>query len=182
VSLGRVDAGIAAGRRAVVLDPLNAVTHRRLGISLFFAHRYQEAITALSDGLALDPDDGSAAGSRGVAYYMLGDFEKARSSCESKQYWVAQWCLVLVYSKLGRHPEAEAVLAKLKAAYGDAQAYQYATIYAQWGDTHKAVEWLETALRLRDSGLGDLKSDPLLDPLRKEPRFQAVERALKFPD
>jgi TolB-like protein/tetratricopeptide (TPR) repeat protein len=182
VSLGRVDAGIAAGRRAVVLDPLNAVTHRRLGISLFFAHRYQEAIGALSDGLALDPDDGSASGSRGVAYYMLGDFEKARSSCESKQYWVAQWCLVLAYSKLGRHPDAEAVLAKLKAAYGDAQAYQYATIYAQWGDTHKAVEWLETALRLRDSGLGDLKSDPLLDPLRKEPRFQAVEKALKFPD
>jgi TolB-like protein len=182
VSLGRVDAGIAAGRRAVVLDPLNAVTHRRLGIGLFFAHRYQEAIVALSDGLALDPDDANAAGSRGIAYYMLGDFEKARSSCESKAYWVAEWCLALVYNKLGRHPDAEAVLAKLQAAHGDAQAYQYATIYAQWGDTHKALEWLETALRLRDSGLGDLKAEPLLDPLRNESRFQAVEKALKFPD
>jgi TolB-like protein len=182
VSLGRVDAGLAAGRRAVVLDPLNAATHRRLGISLFFAHHYQEAIAALSDGLALDPDDGSASGSRGIAYYMSGDFEKARSSCESTTYWVARWCLVLVYNKLGRRPEAEAVLAKLRAAYGDAQAYQYATIYAQWGDTQKALEWLETALRLRDPGLGDLKAEPLLDPLRKEPRFQAVEKALKFPD
>ena len=61
-------------------------------------------------------------------------------------------------------------------------AYQYAAIYTQWGDTHEAAEWLETALRLRDSGLADLKSDPLLDPLRKEPRFQAVERELKFPN
>jgi TolB-like protein/Flp pilus assembly protein TadD len=182
VSLGRADAGIAAGRRAVVLDPLNAATHRRLGISLFFARRYQDAVAALSDGLALDPDDGGAAGSRGLAYYTLGNFEQARSSCESKRYWVAEWCLVLVYNKLGRHPDAEAVLAKLKAAYGDAQAYQYAVIYAQWGDAHKALEWLETALRLRDAGLGDLKADPLLDPLRKEPRFQAVERELKFPD
>jgi len=27
-----------------------------------------------------------------------------------------------------------------------------------------------------------LKTWPLNDPLRKEPRFQAVERALRFPD
>ena len=45
----------------------------------------------------------------------------------------------------------------------------------------KALEWLETALRLRDPGLELLKTDPLLDPLRKEPRFQAIERELKFP-
>ena len=32
-------------------------------------------------------------------------------------------------------------------------AYQYATIYAQWGNRAKALEWLETALRLRDPGL-----------------------------
>jgi hypothetical protein len=41
---------------------------------------------------------------------------------------------------------------------------------------------LETAWRLRDPGLEYLKTDPLLDPLRKEPRFQAIERELKFPD
>jgi hypothetical protein len=27
-----------------------------------------------------------------------------------------------------------------------------------------------------------LKTDPLMDPLRQEPRFQAIERALKFPN
>ena len=30
--------------------------------------------------------------------------------------------------------------------------------------------------RMRDPGLELLKTDPLLDPLRKEPRFQAIER------
>ena len=49
-------------------------------------------------------------------------------------------------------------------------------------DAAATLEWLETAMRLRDSGLLDLKTDPLLDPLRHEPRFQAIERALKFPD
>jgi hypothetical protein len=37
------------------------------------------------------------------------------------------------------------------------------------------------ALQLRDPALGHLETDPLLDPLRKEPRFQAIERELTFP-
>jgi hypothetical protein len=94
---------------------------------------------------------------------------------------VSQWCLALVYEKLGRHAAAEAELATMKAAMGNDAAYQYASIYAQWGDHPKALGWLDTAMRLRDSGLEHLKSDPLMDPLRQEPRFQAIERALKFP-
>jgi hypothetical protein len=43
------------------------------------------------------------------------------------------------------------------------------------------LEWLDTAVRVRDPGLALLKTDPLLDPLRHEPRFQAIERELKFP-
>ena len=78
--------------------------------------------------------------------------------------------------------DAETVLAKFKAALGDASAYQYAEIYAQWGNTPKALEWLDTAMRLRAPGLIYLKTDRLMDPLRKEPRFQAIERELKFPN
>ena len=83
-------------------------------------------------------------------------------------------------AQLGRHAEAEAVLAKLKASQGDAAAYQYATIYAQWGKVGQALDRLETAMRLRAPSLVYLKTDALVDPLRKEPRFQAIERELKF--
>ena len=95
---------------------------------------------------------------------------------------MSRLCLAMTYDKLARHADAEAVLAKLKASMGDASAYQYAEIYAQWRDSPKALEWLETALRLSDTGLVQLKTDPLLDPLRKELRFQTIERQLKFPD
>jgi hypothetical protein len=64
---------------------------------------------------------------------------------------------------------------------GDVAAYQYAQIAAQWGNHAQALDWLETALRLRDPGLIDLKVDWQLDPIRNEPGFQAIERALKFP-
>lgn len=55
-------------------------------------------------------------------------------------------------------------------------------IYAQWSDRAEALEWLDTAMRLRDPGLSELKGDPLIDPLRKEPRFQAMMRELRFAD
>jgi hypothetical protein len=45
----------------------------------------------------------------------------------------------------------------------------------------KALEWRDTAVRLRDPGLIALKADPLMDPLRHEPRFQAILRELDFP-
>jgi hypothetical protein len=95
---------------------------------------------------------------------------------------VSEWCLAIVYNKLGRRSDAEAVLAKYRAAEGDAAAYQYATIYAQWGDPARALQWLDTAVRSRDSGLIYLKTDPLLDPLRSQSRFQAIERELGFPN
>jgi serine/threonine-protein kinase len=182
-SMGRSEEGIAAARRAVVLDPLNAVTHFALASTFMRARRYEDAATAAAAVISLDPDSPRGYVARGFAYYELGNFQGARSSCEVKpEYWASQWCLAITYDKLGRRAEAEAVLAKLKAAVGDASAYQYATIYAQWGDTGKALEWLETAMRLHDPGLIWLKTDPRLDPLRKEPRFQTIQRELKFPD
>jgi hypothetical protein len=73
------------------------------------------------------------------------------------------------------------MLTTMQSWYGDRGAYQYAEIYSQWGNASKALAWLETAMRLRDSGLAALKVDPLLDPLREKPSFQAIQRALKFP-
>jgi tetratricopeptide (TPR) repeat protein len=181
--MGRTDVGIAAARRAVTLDPLNHLSHYRLGQSLLRARRYAEAVAAFSDVLVLDPQDPDSPGLRGLAYYGLGDFQHARASCEARLDDAAsRWCLALTYQRLARHADAEAALAKLRAASGDRWAYRGATIYAQWGNTSQALESLESAWRLRLPELRLLKADPLLDPLRKKPRFQAIERALRFPD
>jgi TolB-like protein len=187
VYMGQTPAGIAAARRAVVLDPLNRDNYGVLGTALFFGRRYDEAIAVLQTTLTLDPDDSAAYGYRGLSYYALGNYDGARASCEPKAdkpevEFVTRPCLAITYDKLGRHADAEGVLTKEKASEGDADAYQYAEIYAQWGNSAKALDWLETAQRLQDSGLVFLKTDPLLDPLREEPRFQAIARALKFPN
>jgi TolB-like protein len=182
VWMGRTDAGIAVARRAVVLDPLDILSRLHLGLSLYHGRKNNEAIAAYQDALALDPEEPQSYAIRGYSYYALGDFEGARASCERKpDELFNQVCLAVTYDKLGRHADAESILAKLKASAGDSAAYQYAEIYAQWGNTAKALEWLNTAMRVRDPGLVSLKTDPFMDPLRKEPRCQAIERELKFP-
>ncbi|MBV8910566.1 MAG: TIR domain-containing protein, partial [Gammaproteobacteria bacterium] len=180
--MGRSDAGLAAARRAVALDPLNRGSQGVLADALYCARRYEQSAAAYAEVQRLDPGSPDAAASRGLAYYSLGDFERARGLCEANTAeWVTQPCLAVSYEKLGRHAQARAVLAKLKASAGDTLAYQYAEVQAQWGDTAGALAWLEKALRVRDPGLEYLKTDPLLDPLRREGRFQAIERALRFP-
>ncbi len=180
--MGHFDTGVAAAHRAVVLDPLDRRSHSALGRALYAARRYREAAAAHAEAISVNPDFQSAYGERGLAFYAVGDLERARATCETKRDdWGSQQCLAVVYEKLGRHADAEAELAKMKAALGDALAFQYATIYAQWGDRAKALEWLDIAMRLRDPGLENLKTEPFFDPLRKEPRFKAIERELKFP-
>ena len=73
------------------------------------------------------------------------------------------------------------MLAKIRASRGESRAYQYAEVYSQWGNRTEALASLDTAMRMRSPWLEYLKTDPLLDPLRNEPRFHAIERALKFP-
>jgi TolB-like protein/cytochrome c-type biogenesis protein CcmH/NrfG len=181
--MGQFDAAISAARRAVTLDPLNVNSHRALGVALYIARRYREAIAPFADASSLQPESPDLHVLAGSAHYMLRDLESAKSSCEhNPDYWLNQWCLAMVYDKLGRRTDAEGELAKVKSALADSAAYQYAAIYAQWGDRAKALEWLGTAMRLRDGGLTALKTDPLMDPLRQEPRFQAIMQELKFPD
>lgn len=180
--LGRTAAGIAAARKATVLDPLNPQAHFNLGSLFYLARRYDDALNAYASGLTLDPDAPTARGFQGQVYYVLGRLEEARSACEIRSTDLeVLLCLALTYQKLGRSAEAEQALAKLKAQAGDAAAFQLAEIYTQWGDTRAALNWLETAARLHDSGLPYMKVDALLDPIRQEPRFQQIERALKFP-
>jgi len=182
VLIGRTEAGLAAAHRLLVLDPLNSINHFGLGVSLAFARRYGAAIRAFRDAEALGQDDVSVNMWLGITYYLSSDFERARSTCVRAGEVNGPWCLAMIYNKLGRHTEAETMLAKVRAIAGDRLAEGYADIYAQWGDSARALDWLETAMRNRDPYLAYTKVNPFFDPLRNEPRFQAIERALKFPD
>jgi TolB-like protein/Tfp pilus assembly protein PilF len=185
VLMGQTDAGLAAAQRAVALDPLNSNNHFALGGALVLARRPREAIAVFTHARALTPNDVFATSWLGAAYRALGDLQSARAAFESIQgtnTFNKLFGLAMTYDKLGRHTDAEAMLTQLRASGGDDAAVFYSEIYTQWGDTTRALGWLETAMRRQDPYLEYVKVNPLFDPLRKEPRFHAIERELKFPN
>lgn len=181
IAMGWTDAGLAALRRALALDPLNHDVFVKLGDALANLRRFDESTAVYRELLKIDPENSGAYNAIGVNYYMIGDFQSALSWCKGKPDELSAVCLAPTYDKLGRHSDAETALAKFEASLSDVYPYAVAGIYAQRGNTAKALECLEKAMRVRDLELEQLRVDPFLDPLRGEPRFQAIERELKFP-
>jgi tetratricopeptide (TPR) repeat protein len=145
-------------------------------------HQYRDAIEAANRALSLNPKDVRQAAVRGLSLVHLGEYESAVQSCNMPPLdWESHLCLAVAYDKLHRRPEAEAQLATMNKDLGDASAYQYAEIYAQWGDIPKSLDWIESAYRLKDPGITALEADEFLAPIRKEPRFQAIEHKLNLP-
>ena len=180
--IGQTEPGLAAVRRAVVLDPLSANTRGLLGWALLPARRYRESIDALMEAKQLAPGSGFINGWLGFAYYAIGDYPNARSACEGADESNKPICFALADEKLGRHTDAQRALSQLQAKWGDAAALFNAMIFAQWGNNARALGWLEVAMRQRDPYLIKVRCNSLFDPLRHEPRFQAIERDLKFPN
>jgi len=82
---------------------------------------------------------------------------------------------------LGRREEADVFLAKLSLDDDEDPAYmQQADVYAQRGEPDQAMQSLTLAFDHHDPGLSQLLVDPLLDPLRKDPRFVALMGKLGF--
>jgi TolB-like protein/Tfp pilus assembly protein PilF len=181
-AVGPTDAGLEYIRRVIALDQLNANAYSRLDIALYSSRRYREAIEAADRSLQIRPDYASSLADRGLALLALGQIESARAPCQKAgAFWAGRLCMALLYEKLHQHTESAAQMAAMQADLGNSAAYQYAEIAAQWGDKAQALDWLEAAYRLPDPGIIGLRLDPLIDPLRGEPRFKEIERKLKFP-
>jgi TolB-like protein/Flp pilus assembly protein TadD len=181
--LGFADTAIANARRSVSLDPLNAHAYDALGWAYDSKRQYRQAIEAYQRALGLDSKMGNLTAFIGLSYIELGDLDSAVRSCAMPPLNINNnVCLAIAYRRQGHPNEAQDEVSKLEKTAGDAAAAQFVEIYAQWGDIPKALDWLDTAYRLRDPGLAIIKSNASFDPLRKEPRFQAIERKLNFPN
>jgi hypothetical protein len=68
----------------------------------------------------------------------------------------------------------------LIAKYHAGWAIQIAEVYAFRGESDKAFEWLDRAYAQRDGGV-DIKGNPLLKSLERDPRYAALLKKMHLP-
>jgi len=166
-------------QQATALDPLNSRAFRAQGSVAYAARRYSEALPPLRHALALNPKITFAHFLAGCALLALGRVDEARKEFAAEpETQFSLTGLAIVDRKLGNAAAADKSFAELIQNRGDSALYQQAEVLAQWSRIDDALRTLERARQIGDSGLIYVATDPLLDPLRKEPRFASFIKAL----
>ena len=88
----------------------------------------------------------------------------------------------LALDALGRTNEADRALAVAEEKYAGIVEYPIAQVYAGRHEPDKAFVWLERAYQRRSGWVPWIPWDPLLNDLRKDPRFTALLRKLNLPE
>jgi tetratricopeptide (TPR) repeat protein len=131
------------------------------------------AEAAFGKALELNPEYPGARMQLGRVYLVRSKPEAALQEMEKEKEPV--WRLqgrALAYHALGRKAEADAALAELLEKNSDDAAFQIAEVYAFRGEADRAFPWLERAYRQRDTGVSEMKGDPLLKNLEADPRYR----------
>jgi serine/threonine-protein kinase len=168
--------------RATELDPLNPLTQGDRGIILYCLRRFPSAISALSDFLRERPDSVQHRSYLVLALIQTGALDEAENELTKISVdWTHSSDEALLATRRNDPVRAERAIARLIAMKQDLLSYQFAQIYAQRGKIDQAIARLTKAVRIHDSGLRSLPTDPFLDPLRNDSRFKALLAQLKFP-
>jgi len=182
VVLGNLAEAIKLAEQAVALDPLRANSHLSLGYMLYLSGRYDGARAELQKALDLNPQAARVHVSLGKIFIAEGKPQQALVEIEKEPSdWGKLTGQVLVYRALGREQDSSGALATLIAKHDTDSAYQIARAYAFRGESDRSFKWLERAYKQRDSGLPDIKTDPLLKNLRHDRRYTELLKKMRLP-
>jgi TolB-like protein/DNA-binding winged helix-turn-helix (wHTH) protein/Tfp pilus assembly protein PilF len=181
-ALGNLDEAVKLYEQAVALDPLRANSHLGLGYLLYMAGRYKDGKTSLEKALDLNPQAAFAHANLSKILLAEGKPQQALAEIEKEPNdWEKLTDQAMIYHALGREQDSNAALAELVAKHRNDSAYQIAEVYAFRSESDKSFEWLERAYKQRDSGLPDIKVDPVFSSLRRDARYTELLKQLRLP-
>ena len=178
---GRHDTARTAALRAAELDPLNAQAFKKVAEVEFNARNWAGVAKPLGQALRINPELSSAHSLTGLTRLMLGDLPGAQAEFKrEKNTLFSLPGLAIIAFRQGKQAEADGYLAELTKQHGDNSLYQRAQIMAQWNRKDEALGLLEQGYKAIDAGLTLMQSDPLVDPLRQDPRFIHLAELIGF--
>ena len=185
---GRYEEAYTELQRAIRLDPHSSAIHFASGFGHFFTRHHDQSIKHHEKAIDLDPSIAQAHAGLGYAYLCksmhepaIAALRKALQLSQGASFYLA--CLGEAYAVAGCRDEAQKILEQLselsKQRY--VTPYVVSRIYANLGKKDEAFRWLETAYGERAAWMVCLKTDPRMDDLRPDPRFQDLLRRMNFP-
>ena len=184
---GRLEEAVAQAKEGLEFDPLNWTLRVWLSIFLWVSRDPDRALREARTSEALDPKNFIPQFAIANAYRGAGHFEEAVAHQSLAVEWSGNapqmlgW-LGLCLARARRTDEARGVLQRLQATA--AKTYvsptSFAWVYAGLGRYDDALVWIDRAIEERDSFIIPIKSYPCLDPLRSDPRFQALVRKMNL--
>ena len=186
---GSFDSAMVEIEQARRLEPRSLPIAVGTGAILYFARRYQQALDSLEVAVALDPNSGLVQRARAANLDRLGhEAEAVRAMCawlDAQRLQPLSEAVSGAYRTHGMRGALGVLLAGLERKRS-AGLYEPAThlaeLYARMNEREQAIRWLLEAERERDTELNRLKVDPIFDPLRGDPRFDALVGRIGFGD
>jgi tetratricopeptide (TPR) repeat protein len=175
---GRLNEAVAETKLALEVDPLSLDKIDTLGPEFFLARQYDQAIEQERKTPELDPNFIDAYYFRATAYLKKSRYKEGMTDLEkgvaiSPINTQPLTGLGYGYAVTGRRGEAQWVLDKLNelSKHEYVSAVWRAKIYAGLEEKDKAFQWLEKAYEDRSIvSVGFIKTNPMFDPLRSDPR------------
>jgi TolB-like protein/Flp pilus assembly protein TadD len=186
---GRFDEAIDMMQTAVKLDPLSNTLNNGLANMYRFSEQVERAIEQRKKTLELAPGYVEAMDGLAVDYLSMSMYPEAIATIEKAMSIAGRTpelvtILARAYALSGRKDEAETLLQELheRAASEYVLPIYFAGIYTSLGNKDEAFRWLGRAYQERNSGMAYLRTWPLWDPLRSDPRFDDLVQRMGFPE
>ena len=186
---GRHDEALSEIGRAHELDPLSVPINTDIGFELYYARRYEEAISHLRSVLQTSPKFPLAHLWLGRAYEQKGMYPEAITEFEQAGTALKDWPVLIAaaghaYGRWGHKSDATAALHRMNELTKEEYVTPYgmALIFAGLNDREQAIHWLQKAYEDRSHWLVWLNLDPRFDDnVRSDPRFADLLRRMHFP-
>jgi serine/threonine-protein kinase len=181
--LGRLDEALDEMILAQALDPVSSIVARDLAVIHFYRRDFETALEQCDHTIGLNPHFAPAYWILGVIQEQRKDFDESAAAFQRAVHLSPQTprmhgALGRTFALSGRKKHALEVLRKLESYAKEryVSPLEFAWIQFALGETDLGFGWMQKAMEDRSFDLISIKVDPRVDPLRGDPRFEAIAR------